>query len=131
MNNLWAVSAFIAIIKNSKIILANDFNGAIFKSLINKLTGAYLMTYEKYIADAKAAQLNYCAIEQKRIARLEKLFDEYRQAAHAIGFHPLTPAECQMRKDELRVMIARVNETHGDTPASRAWYDANLKSGET
>lgn len=80
------------------------------------------MTYEQFVAEAKAGQRQYIADERERYGRLKLLWQAYRQAAHELGLHALDRREIEDRFDQLRGMEARVDETHGDSPAMRSIY---------
>lgn len=81
-------------------------------------------TYPQYLAYCMEMQRRYIAEERKRIAKLRKAFQRYEAAAAAIGLHALTRREIEERQDQLHTMQARIGETHGDTPAQRALWDA-------
>lgn len=81
-------------------------------------------TYEAFIAHSQRMQRRYIAEETKRNAKLSKLWYDYKAKASKLGFHPLDRREIQARSDELRMMLARVEETHGDTPGQRALWKA-------
>lgn len=87
------------------------------------------MTYKQYLARSRKMQLAYIAEETKRNARLSKLWYEYKAKASKLGFHPLDRSEIEARSDELRMMAARVDETHGDTPRQRALWE--MRRAET
>lgn len=87
------------------------------------------MTYKEFIAQCQDGQRKYIAEETARNAALLQLWYDYKAAASAIGFHPLDRSEIIARSDELRMMLARVDETHGDTPAQRALWE--MRQAET
>lgn len=81
------------------------------------------MTYKQYLAHSQRMQRRYIAEEMKRNEKLSKLWYEYKAKASKLGFHPLDRREIEARSDELRQMLARVEDTHGDTPGQRALYE--------
>lgn len=87
-------------------------------------------TYLEYLVYSQAMQRRYIAEEQKRNAKLRKAWDAYAAKAHALGFHPLTGAEIADRASELQHMLARVAETHGDSLAQRALWEARQAEGK-
>lgn len=79
-------------------------------------------TYAGYIAATQRAQRNYVLTEQARMRSAWKLYYKYVDAMSAIGLHPLERAELTARDDQLRAMLARVADTHGDTPCNRIMW---------
>lgn len=82
------------------------------------------MTYKQFIAHCQKMQRRYVADEMKRNAKLSKLWYDYKAKASKLGFHPLDRREIEDRAHELKQMLARVEETHGDTPGQRALWEA-------
>lgn len=80
-------------------------------------------SYEDFIAHSQKMQRRYIADETKRNAKLSKLWYDYKAKASKLGFHPLDRREIEARSDQLRVMLARVEETHGDTPSQRSLWE--------
>lgn len=81
-------------------------------------------TFAAFIAHSQKMQRRYISEEQKRNAKLSKLWYDYKAKASKLGFHALDRREIEARADELRNMLARVDETHGDTPGQRALWEA-------
>lgn len=81
------------------------------------------MNYKQYLAHCQKMQRRYIAEETKRYQKLEKLWYDYKAKAAKLGIHPLERREIIARFDQLREMLARVEETHGDTPGQRALWE--------
>jgi hypothetical protein len=88
-------------------------------------------TYEAYIALSQKMQRKYIADERKRCTKLQKLWYDYKAKASKLGIHPLDRREIEARFDQLRVMEARVPDTHGDTPGQRALWAMRQAEKET
>ena len=73
-------------------------------------------TYKAFLAYSQKMQRRYIAEETKRNEKLSKLWYEYKAKASKLGFHPLDQREISDRRYQLLDMLARVEETHGDTP---------------
>jgi hypothetical protein len=84
------------------------------------------MTYEQFIADVQAKQRQYIVSERIRYERLKELWHAYDAAAGQLGLHALDRNEIGDRFDELRVMEAKIDETHGDTPTMRMHYEQHV-----
>jgi hypothetical protein len=82
------------------------------------------MTYKQFLAQSQKMQRAYIAAETKRNAKLLTLWYDYQAKASALGFHALDRSEIIARRDQLNVMLARLDETHGDTPGQRALWEA-------
>lgn len=81
-------------------------------------------TYKSFLAYSQKMQRRYIAEETKRNKKLSELWYDYKAKASKLGFHPLDRREIEDRAHELRGMLARVEETHGDTPGQRALWEA-------
>lgn len=81
-------------------------------------------TYKAFLAHSQKMQRHYIAEETKRNEKLSKLWYEYKAKASKLGFHPLDRREIEDRSHQLRGMLARVEETHGDTPSQRSLWEA-------
>jgi hypothetical protein len=81
-------------------------------------------TYKAFLAYSQKMQRRYIAEETKRNEKLSKLWYDYKAKASKLGFHPLDRREIEDRRDQLRGMLARVEQTHGDTPGQRALWES-------
>jgi hypothetical protein len=81
-------------------------------------------TYKSFLAYSQKMQRRYIAEETKRNEKLSKLWYDYKAKASKLGFHALDRREIEARRDQLRGMLARVEETHGDTPGQRALWES-------
>lgn len=82
------------------------------------------MTYAQYLRESQRLQRAYIRKEQSRMAWADKLWLHYKAAMQKLDLHPLTSTEIADRRRQLDSMLARVAETHGDTPGQRAIYEA-------
>lgn len=80
-------------------------------------------TYKAFIAYSQKMQRRYIAEETKRNEKLSKLWYDYKAKASKLGFHPLDRREIEARRDQLKQMLARVEQTHGDTPSQRSLWE--------
>jgi hypothetical protein len=87
---------------------------------------AKAMTYKQFLAEIRRKQLAYIASEGKKIAKANKLHYRYCAGMTALGLHPLTFNEIRNRQCELKDMRARVDQTHGDSPANRSIYEMQV-----
>lgn len=84
------------------------------------------MDYKTYIRESKKGEARYIRSERTRYKKLERAFDRYRAAAHALGLHARNGTEIFDRFRELDQMLARIDETHGDTPGQRALFESRI-----
>lgn len=84
------------------------------------------MTYAQFVKASRKGQAAYIRDERKRYAKARELFGQYNAAMGELGLHPLTSNEIYDRQRQLDGMEARIDETHGDTPAMRCLFEMQV-----
>jgi hypothetical protein len=98
-----------------------------------------MLTFSAFVAESRRLQIEYITTERTKILELSlirrNLFsgslaapaEAYKRAAGKLGYHPLTAVEIKNRVQELDLMEANIDMTHGESaPHMRGLYEVHL-----